>query len=469
MNSVVKFVKSSAVYFLGSVMTKVISFFLLPLYTNYISTADFGYYDLSISYINVLVPVICMEIWSGIMRYMFDFEAKEQKYHAIFNGMVIFSGSVVLYALIGVVLGLVFDINMLFFIFLYGFFSMLQNIYSYTVRGLGYNASFAISGILGSLINSLSNIVMILCFGMRLNSLYIALILGLAFQVIFMECRVQLFRHLSFRMFDWQMIKRMIRFSLPLCFNSAFFWFLSSYNRVGISNTLGLEANGLYSVAAKFTYVLGLVSNCFSMAWQEMVYSMGNEKENKSKLYTTASNYYIKFLMYGMVLLVPAVSIIFPYMIGPEYRDAYSLVPLYLFATVESIYSVFLGNIFGAEKKTGVIFYSTLAAAAANVSLFHLLVGRLGVQAANISLSIGFFVIIMIRLILLNRSIAIQLDYKMIIFTTILFIGMCWVYAINIWWVSVLAFLIAGCITLFAFKDFLKQALQFAKTKLKKS
>lgn len=153
MNSVVKFVKSSAVYFLGSVMTKVISFFLLPLYTNYISTADFGYYDLSISYINVLVPVICMEIWSGIMRYMFDFEAKEQKYHAIFNGMVIFSGSVVLYALIGVVLGLVFDINMLFFIFLYGFFSMLQNIYSYTVRGLGYNASFAISGILGSLID----------------------------------------------------------------------------------------------------------------------------------------------------------------------------------------------------------------------------------------------------------------------------------------------------------------------------
>ena len=93
----------------------------------------------------------------------------------------------------------------------------------------------------------------------------------------------------------------------------------------------------------------------------------------------------------------------------------------------------------------------------------------MGVQAANISLSIGFFVIIMIRLILLNRSIAIQLDYKMIIFTTILFIGMCWVYAINIWWVSGLAILIAGCIALFAFKDFLKQALQFAKTKLKKS
>mgnify|MGYP000438240192 CR=1 FL=1 len=86
------------------------------------------------------------------------------------------------------------------------------------------------------------------------------------------------------------------------------------------------------------------------MAWQEMVYSMGNEKENKSKFYSTASNYYIKFLMYGTVVLIPAVSVIFPFMVAEEYDAAYDVVPLYLLATVTNIYSVFL-EYFSAERK----------------------------------------------------------------------------------------------------------------------
>lgn len=468
MASIGKFIKSSAIYFVGNVLTKLISFFLLPIYTSYIATGDMGYYDLSVSYINIIAPVVCMEIWSGIMRYMFDYNEKDGKYKAIFNGFIIFGGSVLVYTIGAGVLGLVTDIDKLLLIFLYGITYMLHTVYSYVVRGLGYNAVFAVSGILGSLINSVSNIIMIIWLDMRLESMYIALILGLAFQVIFMEFRIKLIKHLSFDMFDKVMIASMVRFSLPLCLNSASFWFLSSYNRVGISNTLGYEANGIYSVAAKFTYVLGLASNCFSMAWQEMVYSMGNEKENKSKFYSTASNYYIKFLMYGMVVLIPAVSVVFPIMIADSYSAAYDVVPLYLLATVANIYSVFLGNIFSAEKKTGVIFISTVAAAVVNVSLFHLLVGKLGLQAANIALFCGFMVIIIVRLILLRKDFKINLDFKMISFTSVLFCIAYYVYTTKLLYANFIAVIIFGIITLIAFRDLLKTGLNAAKGKLGK-
>ena len=138
MSSIKHFFKSSIVYFIGNVLTKVMSFFLLPLYTYRISTEDMGYYDLSTSYLNILIPVICMEIWTSIMRYMFDFYETKGKYKAIFNGLLIFGGSVIVYTLLFVVLGLTSNIQCLILIFFYGIFTMLQNIYTSIARGLEY-------------------------------------------------------------------------------------------------------------------------------------------------------------------------------------------------------------------------------------------------------------------------------------------------------------------------------------------
>lgn len=467
MNNLVKFLKSSGIYFVGNVLTKMVSFFLLPLYTTYIPTEQSGYFDLSYSYISIIIPIIFLEIWSAIMRFTFDYIKGEDRYKPLFNGMFLFMVSLAIYIVAAFILGAIVPIDYLIYIFFYGLLTALQTCYSYVVRTFGYNVIFAVSGIVGSIVNSVSNIIMILIFHMTITSLYLAAILGLFVQLVIMECKMQLFRHLSFKQFDKDMIKQMVVFSLPLSLNTACFWFLSSYNRVGVSNILGLEANGIYSAAAKFTYVIGLVSNCFSMAWQELVFSLGNEKENKSRLYTVASNYYIKFLMYGLLLLIPVVQVIFPWFIKNDYQAAFPLIPLYLLATVANIYSTFLGDIFGAEKKTGIIFTSTLVAAAVNVGLFHALVGSLGIQAANISLFFGFLVNIIMRLLLLKKSVPISLDYKMIIVTMILFCAAFGVYMTNNTLVNILAFLVLAAISLIAFRDLIKQLLEKIKSRSK--
>lgn len=469
MSNANRFIKSSAVYFVGNVLTKVISFFLLPMYTIYISTGDMGYYDLSVSYLNILIPVIGMEIWSAFLRYMFDFENNEDKYRVIFNGMVIFSGSTLVYCLLFAVLGIVSDIRCLILIFFYGWFTILQNIYSFVARGLGYNTTFAVSGIISSLVNSVSNIIMIIGFGMRLESLYIAVILGLIVQIAILEGKVKILRQLSFKLLDKKLLLSMLKYSLPLSLNSAAFWFLASYNRVGVAKILGLESNGVYSIAGKFTTALGLLSNCFSMAWQELVYSKGNEKD-KSAFYTTASNYYIKFLMIGLLLMIPAVQVVFPFMVvGEDYKAAFSFIPLYLLATVASIYSSFLGNIFGAEKKTGVIMFSTLVAAAVNVTVLHLLIGKLGIQAANISLLCGFIVNIVVRIVLLNKTTKIRLDVKFIVLSFVLFGAAFAIYMSNRIWLNIGFAVLVAIFGIFLFKPFISRGLKVVKSKLGKA
>ena len=462
-----KFLKSSIIYFIGSVLTKGISFFLLPLYTNLISKADMGYYDLTVSYLNIIFPVICMEVWSGIMRFMYDSSEKEGKYRAVFNGLLLFTCSMLLYSLLFIGLGFFSDIRYLFLIYLFGLLTMIQNFYSYLVRGLGYSTVFAVSGLIGSLVNAGSNIIMILCLGMRLDSLYIAMILGLLVQIIIMECKVRLLKNISFKMFDKSILKGLAKFSLPLSLNSACFWFLSGYNRIGISNILGYEANGVYSVAAKFAFIISLVSSCFTMAWQELAYSKGNDAD-KGELYTAASNYYLQFLAVGLLLFLPAINVVFPFFIGPEFRSAFDFIPLYLLGTAASIFSSFLGNIFGAEKKTNIIFFSTVAAAAVNVGLFHLLVGNMGLQAANISLLCGFLVNIVMRLAFLNRSVRIRLNYWILAVTAVLFLAAWYVYLnfgalLNILFAIAVVFAAA-----FHFRSFLKMGWNTISKKLKK-
>ena len=41
--------------------TKIISFFLLPLYTTRISTDEYGYFNTSTNYLDILIAILCME------------------------------------------------------------------------------------------------------------------------------------------------------------------------------------------------------------------------------------------------------------------------------------------------------------------------------------------------------------------------------------------------------------------------
>lgn len=448
-----KFLKSSFIYFVGSILTKIISFFLLPMYTNYIPSKGMGYFDVANTYLNIIIPIISVTIWSAILRYCFDYKDLEGKYKVIFNAMAAMLGSMLIYTIAAAIFGFIGNLQYLLLIYLMGIAMILQNCYSNMARALGYNTTFAASGVVGGLVNCGSNVFMILCLHMREESLFIALTLGLFAQVIVMERKVKFLRHISVKLYDKQLLIDMLRYSFPLALNSTCFWFLSSYDKIGISNILGLSANGVYSVAGKYTYIVGLVSDCFTLAMQEMLFSMGNQKDGKAEFYTVTSNYFIKFLMYGLLLLLPFVYFSFPFLIAKEYSAAFPLIPIYLFATVESVYSGFLGDIFAAEKKTAAVFYSTIVAAGVNVAVFHLLVGKLGIQAANIALAIGFLANIIIRIVILRKSFHLKIDYKMFLFTLVLFAVGSWIYFAHAKLVNLIWFTCVLALTIFEFRD----------------
>ena len=59
---------------LSNFATKILSFFLVPLYTAVLSTTDYGIYDLFYTTVGVLLPILTLNIQEGVLRYALDKE-----------------------------------------------------------------------------------------------------------------------------------------------------------------------------------------------------------------------------------------------------------------------------------------------------------------------------------------------------------------------------------------------------------
>lgn len=461
-----KFVKTSGIYFIGTVLHKLITFFLLPIYTKYMDKAEYGTYDVATAYITFLCSILFLDIWSGIMRFTFEYEGEERK-RPINSGLAIFAGSTLLYTLVIYAAGCIFDIKYLLFIYLYGILMNIQTLMGYLARTYGKNTLYAASGLVSSFVTVLCNILFIVYFRMDYSALFISACIGYVLNIIILSWGIRFPRLLSFAAFDKEIFKRLFWFSIPLCMNSVAYWFLTSYNRVAVSNVLDVGQNGLYSIAGRFASFITLFTTCFNMAWQEMSYSReANQEDDQSGFYTKALNAYIKFLGMGIVVLIPAVYIIFPIMIDSSFSEAKNLVPMYLLATIASCISGFLGNIFTAIKKNNVLFYTTVIGSVVNVVSVHLLLPVIGVQGASIALFAGFMINDIIRVYVLKKSLDIKIDMKFLIVLLTLVICVTVVYMKAGIALNLVCGAIGVIVTVWIFRDILINICNTLKNKM---
>ncbi|MBS4968537.1 MAG: polysaccharide biosynthesis C-terminal domain-containing protein [Lachnospiraceae bacterium] len=429
MKSFIKFAKTSGIYFLGTVLAKLVTMLLLRVYTEYIPAEDMGTYNVSINYVTFLCSVLYLDIWSGILRYFYDYHTPEGQKKPINCGFAIFGISTAAYTVILVVFGQFVTVRYLPLIYLYGLMMNLQNLLGYVARAYGKNVLYASAGLLNSFVTAALNVVLIVGLHMDYSALYLAGCIGYLSNILLVGAGVKIWTLIRLSAFEKPLFVRMLRFSLPLCVNSAAYWFLTSYNSVAVSRMMGMEANGLYAVAIRFGSFISLFTSCFTMAWQEVSYAKEAEsKESLSQFYSSAVNAYLRFMGMGAAILLPFIWLIFPLMIADGYSEARNMVPLYILATIASSVSGFLGNIFTAMKKNGLLFYTTVAGSVVNILGVHFLIPRFGVQGASAALFLGFLTIIVFRILLLWNEVSIRIDVRFLLLLAVVLAVACGIY-----------------------------------------
>ncbi|MGR5959086.1 oligosaccharide flippase family protein [Bacillus cereus] len=449
---------------MGNTLTKLIGIFLLPLYTSKINPESFGYYDLTISLINLVIPILFFQVWDGIFRFTFDYEKVADKYAVISNGIMIQIFGALLYSITFFVVtsSLNYSIEYKYLIFIQGVLFAFQYYYNFVARSFSKNTLLVATGLLNSIISILINVILIVIYSMGIESLYISYIVGTLIQIIILEVKVKVLSNFKVSTVSISLIKKLMLFSLPLCLTTISYWLLSGLIRLVISNRLGMYENGLYGVTNRLSSIMVLVVNSFQLAWYEMSYSMGKE-ENKKSYYGKSLNYILKVILYiGSISLI-IIKLIFPYMIAEQYHEALTIIPITFIGVLINSYASFASTLFLAEKESSKLLMPTLISAVVNVFCLFLLTNTFGLVGATISLTVAFFINGLIITIKLKKLYNIRLKASVLyggvatlIISTFVFYYFKGVYLIPF-------ILILTVILIYVFKDILITVIKLLK------
>lgn len=433
MNRGRQFLKTSAVYLIGNVLTRLISFLLLPLYTTVLSQAEFGYSDTVTAMLTMAASLAAVEIWSAVLRYALDYAPDEltEKWRVINNGFrVVWLGSLIYTACFAAAAAFL-KFPCAGWIYALGLAMLFQNMLCGVARSLGRNTLYMLSGVAGSGLTLALNYLLLRFAGLGLPALFISGVIGFSVQCLILMWGIDFFRRISLRERDRYLTGQLFQFAWPLCINSVSFWLLSGYSKVGIAAVLGFSAAGVFAAASRFASMVSLVTSIFSLSWQELAFSSGRDHRREA-LYSRGFDLYFKLLGMGILTLIPLTRLIFGFMVrgSEDYGPALTILPVYFLATLLSALTAFLGSIFGAEKKTRFIFTTTLTGSVLNVGLLHLLMPVLGVMAAVVAMAAGFGLIVAVRLIWLRRRGLICVDVR---FAGLFAAGFALVYALSVW------------------------------------
>ena len=271
--------KNTAIFAVGNMGTKLISFFLVPLYTNVLSTDQYGVADFVHTICMVLAPVIVLNIGESVMRFALDRDADYDEIMSI--GVVLFAGSLIVgLAIIPITRCIETISDYAVYIYLYTVGLAGSQVLLCYLRGKEQLVEYAIGSIVQTAGIAGFNILFLLVLDQGLHGYFKAYIIASAITMIyaFFAGRViNVMRHMSFNL---ALAKEMINYSIVLIPNTFMWWIINSSDRVLVTALLGAAANGIYAVSYKIPSVVSVIASIFNQAWG---YSAIHEDESEDR------------------------------------------------------------------------------------------------------------------------------------------------------------------------------------------
>lgn len=410
-----RLINSTIVYMIGSLSSKVLQLLILPILTTFLKTSEYGFYDLVISSINLVLPIITLQILDAMFRFIIDGQESDEELIISTVFIYLIAGSFFL-SIIVFFFDVVYDIqyNLILILLCYVlaiFFEFTQK----TARCKQLNKEFAISGVIYTMSNLILQWSALAILNLKVEGMLIANILSYTLSSAYLFCKLNMRELISFCKFSTSKFKQLIQYSLPLVANSVAWWIVSSSDRYIISFFLGADANGIYSIAAKFSQILTFFVTVFQLSWQESAIIEQNSKK-KDEFYSSTFKGYFSFLLSGYIIALPFIKLIVPFLLMQDYQKGYIYTPLLLLGAVFCAFSQFYGTFYLALKKTSGVFYTTVVAMIVDLLIVFLLIEKIGLFAPALGVMTSFLIQWLLRVYQLRSYLVIKMDYKKCIY-----------------------------------------------------
>ena len=410
-----KLLGNSAIFAVGNLGSKLITFLMVPLFTNYLSTEQFGTVDLATTTVNMLSPIVALSIADAVFRFLMDDESDDQ---AIFTTGLTFTITVSLVLLFLYPVVRFFHIANGGYILVYLTLVILQASLQNFIRAIEYVKLFAFNGIFSTLIMAVTGYYLIAVLKQGVTGYFCALIFSALSSICLTFFGSRGWRFFSVKKFDTSILRSLLKYSIPLIPNAFMWFFTNDASRFFIVAIVGLSANGLYAVANKIPTIINVLYNVFTQAWQ--ISAVEEYQENpRSSFFSEILNANIALSMISLSGILFILKPLMRVFVAPDFYESWKLVPLLLIAAVFANFSSFIGTLYLATKRTRAIMSSTVFGMISNVLFNSLLIPSFGVQGAGLGAMLGFLLVAAIRYKDIQRYISLKANFNQLLLSLI--------------------------------------------------
>lgn len=388
-----RLVLNTGIIAVGGMATKLVQFFLLPLYTSVLSPAEYG----TVDYLNVIalfcVPVVSLLMDEAIFRFLIDCETEEERRRVVTASCTLLVLGCVLFVALAAVYQLMVGSENVAWIVALVFAGTLLQMVSALLRGFGDTVAYAAANFMASAIMIVLNVVFIAVFNWGVVGMLSATVIaqgGVSLGFLLVR---RVWRYIDYRLIDRTCVINLLRYSIPLIPNKVSWTIMNMSSRLVIMNLMGATPAGLFAVAYKFPNVMDQVYGFFYASWKESSARVLGSKEDEQRFFNYVYRTLRRLLM-GIVLGMTAfMPLVFGLLIDSSYQEGIYFVPILLLATFFSNISGFYGGIFTAYKDTGVMGSTTIASAIVCLALNFVLIPLFGLYGASLATLVAMIVV----------------------------------------------------------------------------
>lgn len=384
-----KVITNSIVYSVNGLLIKCFSLFLLPLYTAYLTTADYGITSVANSFATTMGFIVSLSLFVAVTRFYVELKDDAEKLRRFYGTVVTFSW---LSSLAWILLLTIFRKPLARYVFsgvdFYPVivlclitmpFNVQHTIHTRIMKSQQKALKASIYGIAFFFLSLVLNILFVVVLKKgAVGVLMTTLLVDVAFFLLFM---VDMFRNKAIRFcLDIPLLKESLKYSIPIIPHNLSTQITVLVSKAIIGGTASLASLGLYSVASQFGHMADTIQTYINTAYAPWLYERLHDREQD---YKTTIRKTVKLLIAVLGLLMIGIALFAQDYIllclDKNYAGAWRFVPLIVgvFA-IKIIYYFYVNVLFYYKKASRRLFVATLSGSIINVLLSSFMIPMWG-------------------------------------------------------------------------------------------
>lgn len=457
-------IKNTGILMIAKISTQVVSFLLLPLYTALLTTEEYGRVDVYTSLAMIVIPFLTLQVEMAMFRFFITSKDKKTQAEIVSGSGAIVFFMVIICSVIYWICAVVFQFPYQKLLYMYYFTQMLSTFLMQMCRAEGDNIGYGIASFISSALAVVLNVLFVAGLQWKVEGILMSSVLAQLFSSIFMIFRTQIYYYLKIVAIRWNCCRELLKYSIPLVFNQIASWAINYSDRLLILAYWGESANGIYSIANKFSNITNTFFGVYNVAWTENVVRSMDDKDSTeyvSRIFNITFNLYI-ILVTGILNIL---SIVFGILVNDSFGSAYQHIPILLVAMLFSGMAATLGSIYIAYGHTKEVSITTALAGICNIVVHFFLLSKLKLYAASISTLVSFTALFIYRCINIRKFYKINFKMEKCLIRLFILVFVWGAYALQNFILIVIGFIANLISIIFIFKENKKILIGFVRKK----